>query len=51
MVRENKDKLDVPYTVFSLCPLRQCPAISHLFASLSHRHMLELSCHVAFGEL
>ena len=29
----------------------QCPAIIHLLASLSHRHMLESSCHVAFGEL
>lgn len=38
--------------MFSHFPLKTVrAAISHLFAPLSHRHMLELSCHVAFGEL
>lgn len=38
--------------MFSHFPLKTVrAAISHLFAPLSHRHMLESSCHVAFGEL
>lgn len=43
---------DYSSSCVSWLPLEtQRAAISHLFAPLSNRHMLELSCHVAFAEL